>query len=132
MSWRETLVAAWKYCRSFRKSEWELSDYPVVIREQKTNLDLGFEPPRFEQQRYLARVVKWWVLNGGGNTPKAAMQDLAVRFEEMKSDREREGRALPRPGTTVPIEFAPTGQVDADPELKNDFIRRVLGLEWAF
>jgi hypothetical protein len=32
----------------------------------------------------------------------------------------------------VPIEFAATEQVDAYPELTDDFIRRVLGLEWAF
>ena len=132
MSFRETLVASWKYCLSFRKGKWELSDYPVVIREQKMDLNLGFEAPRFEQQRYLARVVNWWALNGGGNTPREAMQDLAVHFEEMRSERERERKALPRPGTTVPIEFAPTEQVDADPDLKDDFIHRVLGLEWAF
>ena len=132
MPLRDTLAAAWKYCLSFRKTTWELSDYPVVIREQRMDLDLGLDLLRFEQQRYLARVVKWWVLNGGGNTPKEAMQDLAVHFEEMRSDRERAGKALPRPGAAVPIEFAPTQQVDANPELKDDFIRRVLGLEWAF
>jgi hypothetical protein len=96
------------------------------------DLDLGLDLPRFEQQRYLARVVKWWVLTGGGNTPKEAMQDLAVHFEGMKSDRERAAKPLPRLGAAVPIEFAATEQVDADLELKDDFIRRVLGLEWAF
>ena len=100
-----------------------LSDYPVVIRQQKTVLNLGLEPP-FKHQRYLARVVNWWVLNGGGNTPKEAIGELDVHFEEMKSNREREGKPLPRPGTRVPIEFAPTEEVDADQDLKDDFIRR--------
>jgi hypothetical protein len=132
MSFRETFVAAWKYCLSFRQSEWDLSDYPVVIREQTTDLTPGLKLPGLEQQRYLARVVNWWMLHGGGNTPRDAIQDLAVHFEDMKSNREREGKPLPRPGTKVPIEFAPTEQVDADLELKDDFILRVLGLEWAF
>ena len=92
MPLKETLAAAWKYCLSFRKTTWELSDYPVVIREQKMDLDLGLDLPRFEQQRYLARVVKWWVLNGGGNTPKEVMQDLAVHFEEI-------GRVANAPGS---------------------------------
>ena len=56
MSLSETFIAVWKFCLSFRKSAWELRDYPVVIREQKTDLDLGYTAPRFEQQRYLARV----------------------------------------------------------------------------
>jgi len=120
---RRKFLAIWKYCLSFRKSNWGLSDYPVVIRQQKTSLNLGLEPP-FKHQRYLARVVNWWVLNGGGNTPKEALGDLAVHFEEMKSNREREGKPLPRPGTRVPIEFAPTEEVDADQDLKDDFIRR--------
>jgi len=39
---------------------------------------------------------------------------------------------MPRPGTKVPIEFAPSTRVYADQGLAEDFIRRVLGLEWAF
>jgi hypothetical protein len=77
-------------------------------------------------------VVNWWVLNGGGNTPGEAMENLAVQFGKMKADFERDGKPFPRPGIKVPIEFAPTERVNADPELAHDFIQRVLGLEWAF
>lgn len=132
MSVRETLTAAWKFCLSFHKSEWELDDYPVVIREQKIDLDLADLTERCVQQPYLARVLNWWVLTGGGNTPQEAMQDLVVQFERMKNDRQREGKLMPRPGTKVPIEFAPSVRVYAHPELTNDFIQRVLGLDWAF
>jgi hypothetical protein len=34
--------------------------------------------------------------------------------------------------TFVPIEFAPQERVDAYGELKDDFVRRVLNLDWAF
>ena len=83
-------------------------------------------------QRYLARIVKWWVLTGGGDTPEEAVRDLAVQFERIKNDWERDGKPLPRPGTQVPIEFAPSSHVDANSDLATDFIQRVFGLDWAF
>lgn len=51
------------------------------------------------------------------------MQDLAVQFGLMKANFERDAKPLPRPGTTVPIEFASTEHVNADPELAHDFIQ---------
>jgi len=42
MSANEKLLAAWKLCLSFRKRDWELADYPVVIREQR--VEPGSEP----------------------------------------------------------------------------------------
>jgi hypothetical protein len=35
MSANEKLLLAWKLCLSLTKRDWELADYPVVIREQK-------------------------------------------------------------------------------------------------
>jgi hypothetical protein len=129
MHLNERFRAAWRFCLSFRKSEWELADYPVTIREQSLALDSGV---RFKSQRYVARVMKWWVVTGGGDTAREAMQDLAVHFDRMKADRLRQGKSLPRPGTDVPIEFASSDRVYMDPELRDEFIRRVLGFDWAF
>jgi len=39
---------------------------------------------------------------------------------------------MPRPGTEVPIEFAPSDRVHSNSELTDEFIQRVLGLDWAF
>jgi hypothetical protein len=39
---------------------------------------------------------------------------------------------LPRPGTKVPIKFAERTRVDQHAELANDFIKRVLDMEWAW
>ena len=39
---------------------------------------------------------------------------------------------MPRPGTRVPVQFAAQERVSAHPELAEDFVRRVLELEWAW
>ena len=128
---RETVVAAWKLLLSYRKRTWDLTDYPVVIRNRNTS-NLGYPTPRLVQHRYAAHVVRWWGLVGNGNTPQDAMRDLALSFERNRSKRQREGRPLPRPGTFVPMDFAPQDRVKAHPELTHDFVRRVLGMEWAW
>jgi hypothetical protein len=132
MSATEKLLAAWKLCLSLTKRDWELADYPVIIREQKPERDSDRSPSRGVQQRYLARIVNWWVMTGGGDTPDQAMTELVKGFGQIKETRQRDGKAMPRPGTQVPIEFAPSNRVDAHPALTEDFIQRILGLDWAF
>jgi hypothetical protein len=65
---------------------------------------------------------------GAGNTKQEALADLQRNFEEHKES----SRKLPRPGTHVPIEFASSSRIDLHPELRADFIRRILDLPWAF
>ena len=60
------------------------------------------------------------------------MDDLAFQFAQMKENRRRDGKPMPRPGTKVELEFAPSNQVYAHPELTDELIRRVLGVDWAF
>ncbi len=60
------------------------------------------------------------------------MRELETEFSRIKGDWQQKGKRMPRPGTKVPLEFAPSDRVYADPELADDFIRRVLGLDWAF
>jgi hypothetical protein len=69
MSIPEKLLAAWRFCISFRKRDWQLADYPVVIRKQRLENESELSPSRGVQQRYLARIVNWWVMTGGGETP---------------------------------------------------------------
>jgi len=124
-------MEAWKFCFSLSKSEWDLRDDPIVIRKQEAS-DHGPSAPERAPHPYAARIVNWWVMTGLGNTPEESMQGLAELFAQMRDSRHREGKAMPRPGTKVPIEFAPATRVYVDPELTDDFIRRVLGLDWAF
>jgi len=129
---KETIAASWKLFLSFRKRDWELRDYPIVMRIQDTGNDLEFTAPRFVRHRYVARVVKWWSLSGGGDTPEAAMRDLASNFEQITAQGRREGEPLPRPGMIVPVEFTSQERVNTQTELAEDFVRRVLGLDWAW
>jgi len=124
------LTAKWKLCLSFAKNDWGLADYPIVIRKQVP--DPGSADAHQSPPPYSARIVNWWVMTGLGNTPEEAAQDLAAGFARMRECRKQEGKPMPRPGAKVPIEFAPSNQVYANPELTDDFVRRVLGLDWAF
>jgi hypothetical protein len=125
----EQLSATWKFCLSFRKRDWELNDYPVFVREQKFSPE--YSAPRFNHHRYLASVVNWGVA-GTGDTRQEARADLSKTIESVRIARREHGRHLPRPGTREPIEFASQERVMAHPELAEDFVRRVLGLDWAW
>jgi hypothetical protein len=117
--------AAWKFCLSFIKREWELRDYPVSTREQE--IDSTYSGTRLKQHRYLSFIVNWG-LGGAGDTQAEAFRELETAFETAKRNRP----FMPRPGTRVPIEFATQERVSAHPELAEDFIRRVLELKWAW
>jgi hypothetical protein len=117
--------AAWKYVLSFFKRDWELSDYPLRIREQDR---VAFDDEsQWRSLRYLARIINWPVMTGTGETTAAAMAALQASFASVKTKRR-----LPRPGTGLPIEFASQGRITAHSELVDDFIHRVLELPWAW
>ena len=117
--------AAWKFCLSFTKRKWELRDYPVSIREQE--VDPAYSGTRLKQHRYMAFIVNWG-LPGSGDTQAEALRELETAFETAKRNRP----LMPRPGTRVPVQFAAQERVSAHPELAEDFVRRVLELEWAW
>ena len=127
---KEQILALWKLCMSIRKVDWELSDYPVVLREQEP--DPEYIGTRLKWHQYRAVIVNWWVLDGSGDTKEEALQDLDKQFTTQKLERGKSGKALPRPGTKVPIEFASQERVNRHSELAEDFVRRVLGLDWAW
>ena len=118
---KDRLHAAWKLCLSLLKSDWELSDYPVVIREHE--VDPSYAGTRLKQHRYTASVVNWWVVTGGGDTEREALQELEKAFATVKGERAKAKQRLPRPGVHVPIEFASQQRVSAHPELADDFVR---------
>jgi hypothetical protein len=126
------LRALWKYCLSFRKRDWELSDYPIWMRRQVPNpARMDDDKPRFTAHPYAASIVNWH-LSGTGNSYEEALSDLRSSFAGVKANRLESGEPLPRPGSRAPIRFALQDRVNADPDLRDDFIHRVLGFEWAF
>jgi hypothetical protein len=123
------MLLAWKWCLSFRKRDWELNDYPIGITEQDSQPAL--DAPRFIKHRYRAYIINWTVV-GSGETPEQARKNLEQNFETIRQDWLREGRKLVRPGKNSPPEFASQEKVAAYEAIGDDFIRRVLGMEWAW
>jgi hypothetical protein len=121
--------ACYKFCLSFRKRDWELGDYPISMRTQDTGP--APEGSRFKLPSHVASIVNW-SLSGVGETRDEALQNLQKTFADVKLQRKQASLALPRPGTTVPVEFASRKHVSQHPELAEDFIRRILGYEWAW
>ena len=118
--------ASWKRFAAAFKSNWTLKDYPIHTK---------FHPPseasptsRLKPFLWSATVINWPGMFGAGNTRQEALEDLRNRFEQFKATN----KELPRPGTKVPIQFSARNRVDRHPELAKDFIRRILGLEWAW
>jgi hypothetical protein len=130
---RNFLLARWKWALSFRAHDWQLADYPISVRAQRPDPDSPFDNnPRFKLRNNVARVVNWPTMDGSGDSPKEALNDLRAKFLARKAKLAEEGKPLPRPGTNVPIEFASQERVNAHPELAQDFIDRVLELPGAF
>jgi hypothetical protein len=123
--------ALWKPFLSLRKRDWELTDYPVVFRIHEPDPSSPYQPPRFKLHRCVASIVNWH-LTGSGDSREEALQSLRGTFASVKLEKQESCKPLPRPGKTVPIEFASQERVKAHPELAEDFIHRVLGLEWAW
>lgn len=122
--------AWWKWFLSFSKRDWKLSDYPISVREHE--IDMSYVGTRLKQHSYTAQIVNWWAVSSGGNTKFEALQELHKSFAIVMAEKAKHGKKLPRPGTQVEIEFASKGRVNAHTELAEDFIRRVLNLDWAF
>jgi hypothetical protein len=122
--------AAWKWSLSLLKRDWTLSDYPLSVRVHE--IDSDYAGTRLKQHRYSVAIVNWWVMSGGGDTKREALEELEKRFAAEKVERTKARKPLPRPGRHVPIEFASRQRVDAHSELAEDFTRRVLNLDWAW
>jgi hypothetical protein len=123
------MMALWKKLISYRKQEWDLDDYPLRVREQAN----AEEPAngRARIPRFAVDIVNWW-LSGTGETVEEARADLAERFTKAKEEKALVGELLPRPGSRVPIEFAEDQKVRLHQDLSQDFVLRVLQLQWAW
>ncbi len=123
------ILAAWKWLLSFRKPGWSVDDYPIRVTRQEP--DATFSAPRFSQHLYRAYIVNV-AITGSGNTPIEAMAGLRQNFESVAQRRREEALPAIRPGTNWPIEFASQEKVSDDESLSEDFIQKVLGLDWAW
>jgi hypothetical protein len=126
---REVAVASFKRLSSYSKTDWNFHDYPVFVRQQSDSTkDIAQRAPL---PPFVAYIVNW-NLTGTGETPAEARNDLEKNFRTAKQNRIAEGKPMPRPGVVVPIEFASDERIGRNRALSEDFIHRVLELEWAF
>lgn len=119
----------WRRVLSYRKNDWELSDYPISILEQEFDSEL--KAPRFTQHRYVARIIGWYAA-GSGDTREGALSALENEFAAAKQRALESGAPLCRPGVQAPVKFASQERIQLHAALSEDFIHRALELPWAF
>jgi hypothetical protein len=118
--------AAWSFFASMVKHEWSLDDYPVRVWSQPTSE--SSHKSRSKPLAWTASVINWPGMSGSADSRLDALEKLRKNFDQFKATKSR----LPRPGTKVPIEFAARVRVDEHSELAKDFVKTVLGEDWAW
>jgi hypothetical protein len=116
------LKAGAKFLLSFTKSDWQVADYPLLFR----HFEVADTAGRLKEFPWSVQIINWWQIGGFGNTKQEAYADLRKRFAEIKAN----GKALPRPGTGLPIEFASTDRIRFHDDIADDFFRRVLEMNY--
>ena len=84
-----------KYILSFRRSEWEFEDYPIMLKRQRSKTPPPV--PTWQLVPWVARVINMPQIQGHGETREEAYTSLQVSFRRYK---ERGGK-LPRPSTKL-------------------------------
>ena len=114
-----------KFCFSFFKRGWNLEDYPVRFRHQEPSSPVPLAL-KGDLVPWLAQIPYWVRMTGSGNTREEAYANLQKRFDEYRA----EGNKLPRPGTKVPLQFAPRLEVPLYDDIAADFFRRILNMDY--
>ena len=144
MAWlADSLLAAWKFLRSFVTRDWSLEDYPVRVESfpdvlkrwvfDGHPLRTEYYPNVVERQvrcppwsdTWLAHVINWPEMSRFGDSADDALARLRTDFAEWNAA----GDPLPRPGICPPVVEAPAHRIAEHPDLAADFFRRVLNLD---
>ena len=116
--------ASWviKYFASFFKSDWDLHDYPIRFCRQTVADD---DSVRFHVVPWIAKIDRWPQMQGNGDTKDLALEDLRRNFECSKAER-----ALPRPGTGLPLQFASTRHIEAYDDIARDVLKTLYDVDF--
>ena len=117
--------AGFKYLLSFRKKVWTVNDYPIRFRYFKASAE-DESQGRLRLIPWSAKIINWCQMDGLGDTKEAALADLKGKLQTVKEEK----GFLPRPGTGLPIEFAPTDLVNLHWNIAEDFFQRVLDMNY--
>ena len=118
----EQLKANWKKLLSYTKSTWTVDDYPLRYKKQT---DTARQYNIGELKVWNLQVINWWTMGGLGDTKEEAYENFKTNFKNYL-----EFNQAPRPGTTIPLSYADTGQIDKLEEIAADFFEKVLDLSY--
>jgi hypothetical protein len=118
--------AAWAFFASVFKREWSLKDYPIQVWYRP--VAKPEHESRLKPLQWTASIINWPGMAGSANSRLEALEELHKIFERHKATKP----TLPRPGTKVPIGFAANGRIRQHSELSEDFVKRILDIEWAW
>lgn len=107
---------AWCWLLSHFRNPWVLDHYPVFARPQ---------PGMPVEAAWCARILNWAGPIGLGHTRDEALSALKQNFDRIAAARWNGGDPLPRPRTGVPIKFASSSRVEADPEALDHFVGHI-------
>jgi hypothetical protein len=113
-----------KYLLSYRKSTWELKDYPIRIEYMDVSQQISNW--RLTPVPWWAQIIGWFAMFGPGQTKEEALAELRSKFEDYKNS----GKKLPRPGTEVAIVRSPTTQIQQYEGLAVDFFDKILKADY--
>jgi len=115
----DTILAFYKRLLSYTKTKWDLADYPLRYKNQADPIDKELKP-------WVVQVINWWTLTGLGDTKEEAYNMLKAGFENYKVHNDK----LPRPGCSVPLQYADTTIVDNLENVAVDFFDKILGYNY--
>ena len=112
-----------KFVQSFRKREWDVHDYPLLVIDRGHVESLG----RLKAFRWTVQIINWLHMRGDADTKEAALEGLREQLDRHRAEK----GSLPRPGTgrKMDVTFAATERVAANYDLVADIVRRVIGME---
>ena len=110
------------------KRDWTMDDYPIRVSRLIAETS---HASRLKTFLWTASIINWPRMSGSAYTKREALEALRKNFDRFKATK----ATLPRPGTKgteVPVEFASNERVGQHVELAKDFVKRILGIDWAW
>lgn len=115
MNFIKTIV---KRIFSYAKTTWDFENYPI-----RTWINPNAGEPKVA---YGAGIINWSTMVGHGETREKAIEALKEHFRLYSESNDY----LPRPGTKVPLKFAPSEEIDKYEDIAVDFFQKVLGMDY--
>lgn len=115
-----------KYLLSFLKSDWDLTDYPIMFRYRKIE-QVSFSQ-HWKSTPWIAYIANWDQMVGYGATKEKAFVALKSRFIEYKYNN----KEIPRPGAGCenPLALASATEIDKYGAIADDFFIKIIGMNY--